>query len=146
MPNPAVKPFFADGTTEGIRGRVGRCQNYIKKKAPCIRTGLFSCEAAGKNTGAKLRQKHAAGSGCEAIVKYLTKEPKSPSSRYAVEPGSIGLFQQLLPNRFPIASRGLFLAALRQGLQSCQTRQSSPVRMHLHARKRKTFAECYSTY
>ena len=46
MPNPAVKPSFADGTTEGIRGRVGRCQNYIKKKAPCIRTGLFSWEAA----------------------------------------------------------------------------------------------------
>ena len=43
MPNPAVKPSFADGTTEGIRGRVGRCQNYIKKKAPCIRTGLLSC-------------------------------------------------------------------------------------------------------
>ena len=27
MPNPAVKPSFADGTTEGIRGRVGRRQN-----------------------------------------------------------------------------------------------------------------------
>ena len=27
MPNLAVKPLIADGTTEGIRGRVGRCRN-----------------------------------------------------------------------------------------------------------------------
>ena len=26
MPNPEVKHFIADGTAEGIRGRVGRCQ------------------------------------------------------------------------------------------------------------------------
>ena len=26
MPNPAVKHFVADGTAEGIRGRVGSCQ------------------------------------------------------------------------------------------------------------------------
>ena len=27
MPNPAVKPSIADGTTKGIRGRVGPCRN-----------------------------------------------------------------------------------------------------------------------
>ena len=26
MPNPEVKHIIADGTAEGIRGRVGRCQ------------------------------------------------------------------------------------------------------------------------
>ena len=26
MPNPEVKHLIADGTAEGIRGRVGRCQ------------------------------------------------------------------------------------------------------------------------
>ena len=32
MPNPAVKPSSADGTTEGIRGRVGRCQIYFTQQ------------------------------------------------------------------------------------------------------------------
>ena len=30
IPNPAVKHLIADGTTEGIRGRVGRCRNYVR--------------------------------------------------------------------------------------------------------------------
>jgi hypothetical protein len=67
MPNPAVKPSIADGTAKGIRGRVGRRQNILQKgvfgkpKAPF----LLSCR---NFTGVKLRQKHVAGSGGEAIV------------------------------------------------------------------------------
>ena len=64
--------------------------------------GAFFLGSCRKDTGAKLRQKHAAGSNSEAIVKYLTKEPKSPSSRYATEPGSIDFS---FNNCFPTASR-----------------------------------------
>ena len=58
---------IADGTAKGIRGRVGRRQNILQKgvfgkpKAPF----LLSCR---NFTGVKLRQKHVAGSGGEAIV------------------------------------------------------------------------------
>ena len=33
IPNPAVKHLIADGTTEGIRGRVGRRRNFLRKRS-----------------------------------------------------------------------------------------------------------------
>ena len=41
IPNPAVKHLTADGTTKGIRGRVGRCRNYVRALSYENSSGLF---------------------------------------------------------------------------------------------------------
>ena len=33
IPNPAVKHLIADGTTEGIRGRVGRRRSFLRARS-----------------------------------------------------------------------------------------------------------------
>ena len=41
IPNPAVKHLIADGTTEGIRGRVGRRRNFLRARSTNVTSSLF---------------------------------------------------------------------------------------------------------
>ena len=67
MPNPAVKPSIADGTTKGIRGRVGHRQNILKKGVSGFPEAPFFAKLP-KGHRREVRQEHVAGSGGEAVV------------------------------------------------------------------------------
>ena len=67
MPNPAVKPSIADGTTKGIRGRVGHRQNILKKGVSGFPEAPFFAKLP-KGHRREVRQEDVARSGGEAVV------------------------------------------------------------------------------
>ena len=78
MPNPAVKPFSADGTPGGTRGRVGRCRkpSFTKRGGPLWTSPLLVALP-------KLLFTHEA-----ARAKTPGDEEKDPHPPFTLLPGS----------------------------------------------------------